>query len=163
MESASILHYLLDIVETKGLSSMSKLASLAILNKLFLKEKGTSLQLKCLQSELTSSLVIMLDSGLNALNDPADTVCISVAMEILCQFSKMPICSIQCLVTDTVIRTLLDYLNSNGRFYRFPANTKMTLSKVIEGKQLMGKVKVISMSTEPLDYIHRHTNNKLKR
>lgn len=163
MESESILQYLRDIVETDNISNMTKLASLSILNKIFLKEQGNSLQTKCLQSEFTSCLLTMLDSGLNGLSDPSEAVTISVAMEILCQFSKLPVDTIQCLVTETTVRTLLDYLNSCSKFYQFPASTKMILSEICEGKQLMGKVKVISMATEPLEYIHRHTKHKLKR
>ncbi|XP_053381499.1 uncharacterized protein LOC123557243 [Mercenaria mercenaria] len=163
MESASIINYLIDIVETKEINNMGKLASLSVLNKLFLKEKGTSLQLKCLNSELTTSLITMLDSGLNELNDPSDAVCISVAMEILSQFSKLPICSIQSLISENVIRMLLDYINSSSKFYQFLDNSKTILSEACEGKQLMGKVKVVAMATEPLEYIHRHTKHKLKR
>jgi hypothetical protein len=118
---------------------------------------------KCLNTELTPALLTMIDSGLNKVNDPIDTVCISVAMEILSQFSKLPVCSIQCLITESVFLKLLDYLNSGSNFYQFPSNAKRELTEICEGKQLLGKVKAISMATEPLDYIHRHTQHKLKR
>ena len=163
MESASIISFLIDIVDTREICNSGKLASMYILNKLFLKENGAELKLKCLNSELTSSLGTLIDSGLNGQDDPVHTMCVSVAMEILSQLSKLPVYMIQSLITESVIDRLLGYINTSSNFYQFPNNVRRELTEMCEGKQFLGKVKMVSMATEPLAYIHKHTQHKLRR
>lgn len=163
METESILQYLLEIVQTKNIGNMAKLASLSIINSLLLRQIGNKVTKLCLNSSFTTSLLSLVESGLNKLGDPSDYVCVSVAMEILCQYSKLPVSDLDNLNSESVIRCLLEYLDINGRFFRYPSSAKVLMIDLCEGQQLMGKVKVVSMSSEPLNYIHKHAGHQFAR
>ena len=114
----SVLEYLLNIVQDDNIGSMSKLASLTVLNKLFKTDTDNGLKFKCVQADLVCSLLMALDTGLSPTCHPADTVYVSVAMEIMWQLSKMPIGQMQKMISESVIRSLLAYLDVDGEFYR---------------------------------------------
>ena len=40
---------------------------------------------------------------------------------------------------------------------------KQYMQSLCENKQLIGKVRKVPMSPEPLEYIHKHTGNQLRR
>ena len=115
----SVLEYLLNIIQDDEIGNMSKLAALAVLNKLFKTDTDHGLKYRCVQADLVCSLLIALDAGLSQTCHPADTVYVQVAMEIMWQLSKMQIGQLQTLITESVIRSLLAYLDVDGEFYRY--------------------------------------------
>ncbi|XP_052798038.1 uncharacterized protein LOC128230082 isoform X2 [Mya arenaria] len=161
MAGSGIEHYLFDIVQSDSVNTMAKLAALSVLKSMI--EKDSKLQDKCLEKECVTVLMAALETGLEENDDPSHIVYISVAMEIIFILSQRPICSIQTLVTEEVIRMFLEYVNPSGQFYMFPNNLKQVLADLCEKKHMIGKVKVVTMATEPIEYIHRHTKNKFKR
>ena len=119
----SVLEYLLNIIQDDEIGNMSKLAALAVLNKLFKTDTDHGLKYRCVQADLVCSLLIALDAGLSQTCHPADTVYVQVAMEIMWQLSKMQIGQLQTLITESVIRSLLAYLDVDGEFYRYVFNS----------------------------------------
>ena len=163
MASEEIYQFLMEIVETDRTGTIDKLAALSYLNKLFNKDTKVAMTMKCANSDFSSTLATLIETGLLEHQDPAVELLVSVAMEILYTFTQLPVASMQRIVSKPVIRILLGYTNLSGTFYAFPRKMKQTVSKVCENKHLIGKVKVVAMSTETLEYIHRHTNNELQR
>ncbi|KAL4219698.1 hypothetical protein ACF0H5_022268 [Mactra antiquata] len=163
METENILQYLLEIVEAKGVENMAKLASLSIIDILLLKQRGDTVKKLCLKQSFTNTLFSMLEYGLNNPNDPSDFVCVSIAMEIISQFLKLPATNIESLVQGSIIRCLMEFVDTNSRFYKYPSSTKLAMVELCEGKQLMGKVRIVSMGSEPLNYIHKHADYEFAR
>ena len=122
----SILEYLLNIIQDDDLGNMSKLASLTVLNKLFKTDEDNGLKYKCVQADLVCSLLMAMDAGLSPTCPHADTVYVSVAMEILWQLSRMPIGQLQKVINESVIHGLLAYMDVDGEFYRYEGHCERT-------------------------------------
>lgn len=163
MINLEIYQFLMELVQTAKSNTVDKLASLCVLKKLLFIETNSDMKEKCVSSEFTSTLVTLIETGLAQHSDPSFAVLVSVAMEIFCHFSQMPVCTIKNHISKPVLRILLAYINLSGSFYTFPKDTKATVAGICENKHLIGRVKVLSMSSETLEQIHRRTNNELKR
>lgn len=158
-----VLQFLMELVETDRTCTIDKLASLSFLNRLLLNDLSNDMKLNCASSEFTATLLSLVESGLCEHGDPGQVVLVSTAMETLYQFSQLPVSAIPGIMSKSALQILLSYIDLSGSFYTFPRTTRQIVSTVCENKHLVGKVKVVSVSAETLDYIHRHTNNELQR
>ena len=163
-EVSTVLNYLLNLIQAEEVSNMARLAALSVLNKLFSEsDNDCEIQAFCLRKGIVSSLVLTLDIGFLSTCDSSDLVYICVAMETMWRLSTLPGHMMQPLISEFLIRRLLTYIDVEGDFFMFPSKLATIMEEICENKQLIAKVKEVGMAPEPLEYIHRHTKNKLKR
>jgi len=155
--------YLIGLVSNDGVNTIAKVAALSVLKDILDKEMDSGLKDKCLHENFITTLMTILDTGLLEKENPSYVIYTTVASEILFTLSKQPVCSINSLISELVIGKLLEYVSPSCSFYVFPADIREQLSSLCANKHMVGKVKAVTMASEPLEYIHQHTNNKLKR
>lgn len=156
--SEKSLDYLLGLIKVEG-STMTKLSALTIIHQLMMNDPNNDVKSIFLQNGILEWILLDFDVGFDS---EENSVFLEVALNILWNISKLPVCLVQPMISQIIIRRLISMFDETTPFYAFPAKFKTTLKLLCENKLLVGNVSSNLVSVKVKDDIRTATHGKFK-
>lgn len=156
--SEKSLNYLLGLIKVEG-STMTKLSALTIIHQLMMNDSNNDVKSIFLQNGILEWILLDFDVGFDS---EENSVFLDVALNILWNISKLPVCLVQPMISQIIIRRLISMFDETTPFYAFPAKFKTTLKLLCENKLLVGNVSSNLVSVKVKDDIRTATHGKFK-